>query len=85
MSEGRSNASGEVSLLLFDEFKFRPTEDAYVTPSFASSLSVVMFFEVVRTALEFLCCFSFLVIVYLFIHCFNMFIAVSTGFDIEDF
>ena len=28
MSEGRSNASGEVSLLLFDGFKFRPTEDA---------------------------------------------------------
>ena len=36
ISEGRS---GELSLLLFDVFKFRPTEDAYVTPSFASFLS----------------------------------------------
>ena len=44
ISEGRSNATGELSLLLFDVFKFRPTEDAYVTPSFASFLSVCVVF-----------------------------------------
>ena len=29
----------KLSLLLFDVFKFRPTEDTYVTCSFASFLS----------------------------------------------
>ena len=43
ISEGRSNASGEASLLLFDVFKFRPTKDVYVTLSFASFLSVCVF------------------------------------------